>query len=138
MKNPRRVNETDAILIDYPDAGSIYTESEGPTSEIWQRAESGEFGPVLDYVPPAPPSDDELLEAERKSMVCRAAAMRLVLHRNGLLDQVQAIADSDPEASIVWEYEPVYKRNDPFVEALGVDAFTPEQIDDLFREAMKL
>ena len=87
----------------------------------------------------APPVEREpTIEEQRAAMSCRAAAMRIVLHREGLLDQVQAIADSDPEASIVWEYEAIYKRNDPFIEALGVEAFTPEQIDDLFREAMKL
>ena len=90
------------------------------------------------YIPPPEPTPEEILAAERAEMSCRAASMRRVLHRMDLLAQVQAIADSDPEASIVWEYETVYKRNDPFVEALGVEAFTPEQIDDLFREAMKL
>ena len=87
-------------------------------------------------VPDPDPAD--VLAEQRAAMSCRAASMRRVLHRMDLLAQVQAIADSDPEASIVWEYEPVYKRNDPFVEALGVKAFTPQQIDDLFREAMKL
>ena len=93
---------------------------------------------IAPYVAPPEPTPEEVLAAERSEMSCRAASMRRVLHRMDLLAQVQAIVDSDPEASIVWEYEPVYKRNDPFVEALGVDAFTPEQVDDLFREAMKL
>ena len=92
----------------------------------------------IDEPAPPEPTPEELLARERARMSCRAAAMRLVLHRSGLLQQVQAIADSDPEASIVWEYEPIYRRNDQFVEALGVEAFTPEQIDDMFREAMNL
>ena len=80
----------------------------------------------------------EALAAERASMRCRAAAMRIVLLDAGKLDDVQAVADSDPRASIVWEYETHYTRNDPFVNALGVELFTPEEIDDLFRAAMQL
>ena len=81
---------------------------------------------------------EEILATERAAMRCRAAAMRLVLLDAGKLDDVQAVADSDPRASIVWEYEPFYSRNDPFVNALGVELFTPEEIDDLFRAAMQL
>jgi hypothetical protein len=84
------------------------------------------------------PTPEELLAAERAAMRCRAAAMRFVLDDMGKLDEVQAVADSDRKASIAWEYEPFYTRNDPFVNALGVDLFTPEEIDDLFRAAMQL
>lgn len=85
-----------------------------------------------------PPTAEKALTAERARMRCRAAAMRLVLHRRGVLADVQALADSDPEASIVWEYEPEFVRNSPFILNLGEGLFTFEQIDDLFREAMQL
>ena len=75
------------------------------------------------------------LEQERAAMVCTPAQMRLALHRMDLLAQVQAIADSDPEASIVWEYATQIVRTSPLIEALGTD-FTPEEIDDIFRVAM--
>lgn len=88
--------------------------------------------------PYQPLSDEFLLSVERASMRCRAAAMRLVLIRAGKLEEVQTIADSDPEASIVWEYEPEYVRNSPFIQSLSAENFTPEEVDDLFREAMKL
>jgi hypothetical protein len=81
------------------------------------------------------PNLSEVLDAERASMSCTPAQMRLTLHRAGLLATVQAIADSDPEASIVWEYATVIQRNSPFIDALAGDQFTPEQIDDLFRVA---
>ena len=84
------------------------------------------------YIPPTP---EEILAAERAAMICTPAQMRLALHRMDLLQQVQAIADGDPEASIVWEYATQIERNSPFIEALGTD-FTPEQIDDIFRAAM--
>ena len=78
---------------------------------------------------------EELLEAERAAMICTPAQMRLALHRMGLLAQVQGIADSDPEASIVWEYATQIIRTSPLIAALGTD-FTPEEIDDIFRAAM--
>ena len=65
MKNPRHTNETNAITLDYDDGGSIYTESTGPTAELWQRAISGEFGPVEPYTPPPEPTPEEILAAER-------------------------------------------------------------------------
>ena len=81
------------------------------------------------------PTPEEILVAERAAMICTPAQMRLALHRMELLAQVQAIADADPEASIVWEYATQIERNSPLIEALGSD-FTPDQIDDIFRAAM--
>ena len=70
---------------------------------------------------------------------CTPAQMRLALHRAGLLATVQAIADSDPEASIVWEYATVILRNSPFIAALqGQSGMTPEEIDNLFIAAMAI
>ena len=89
---------------------------------------------IAAYVPPAP---EDALAEERAAMICTPAQMRLALHRMGLLSQVQAIADADPEASIVWEYATKIVRNSPLIEALGTD-FTPEEIDDIFRTAMAI
>lgn len=77
------------------------------------------------------------LAAMRDAMQCTPAQMRLTLHRMGLLATVQAIADSDPEASIVWEYASVIMRNSPFIAALqGQSDLTDDQIDALFMAAM--
>jgi hypothetical protein len=81
------------------------------------------------------PDPAEVLAAERAAMICTPAQMRLALHTAGLLAKVQAIADGDAEASIVWEYATQIVRTSPLIEALGTD-FTPEQIDDIFRAAM--
>ena len=88
-----------------------------------------------DIDPYEPPTPEEILDAERARMVCTPAQMRLALHRMGLLAQVQGIADSDPEASIVWEYATQIVRTSPLIEALSGD-FTPEEIDEIFRAAM--
>ena len=89
---------------------------------------------------PAPvPTPEETLAAERAAMSCTPAQMRLTLHRMDLLTQVQAIADADPEASIVWEYATVIERTSPLIDALGgPNGFTDTQIDDIFRAAMQL
>lgn len=85
------------------------------------------------------PSPEQTIEEKRASMKCSPAQMRLVLHRQGLLDQVQAIADADAEASIIWEYATQIVRNSPLIDALGGEnGFTPEQIDDLFIAAMSI
>ena len=88
-----------------------------------------------DIAPYIPPTPEEILADERASMRCTPAQMRLALHRMDLLQQVQAIADGDPEASIVWEYATQIVRTSPLIEALSGD-FTPEQIDEIFRAAM--
>ena len=89
---------------------------------------------------PAPvPAPEEALAAERAAMHCTPAQMRLTLHRMDLLTQVQAIADADPEASIVWEYATVIERTSPLIDALGgPNGFTDTQIDDIFRAAMQV
>ena len=90
---------------------------------------------VVDAPPRPEPTPKEILAAERAAMRCTPAQMRLALHRLDLLQQVQAIADGDPEASIVWEYATQIVRTSPLIEALSGD-FTPEQIDEIFRAAM--
>lgn len=90
---------------------------------------------VVAATPLPQPTPEETLAAERAAMICTPAQMRLALHRMDLLAQVQAIADSDPEASIVWEYATQIVRTSPLIEALGTD-FTPEEIDNIFRAAM--
>jgi hypothetical protein len=89
---------------------------------------------------PAPvPAPEEALAAERAAMRCTPAQMRLTLHRMDLLTQVQAIADADEEARIVWEYATVIERTSPLIDALGgPNGFTDTQIDDIFRAAMQV
>lgn len=68
---------------------------------------------------------------------CSPAQMRLTLHRAGLLATVQAIADGDPEASIVWEYATLIVRDSPFILALEAQSgLTGAEIDALFAAAM--
>ena len=91
------------------------------------------------WVPPPAPTPEEILADERARMVCSPAQMRVVLHRIGRLADVQAIADADPEASIVWEYATQFVRVSPLISAMASpNGFTDAEIDDLFRAAMEL
>lgn len=72
------------------------------------------------------------------NLTCTPAQMRLALHRADLLETVDAIAASDPEGAIVWQYATVIERNSPFIAALAgnpIRPFTDAEIDDLFRAA---
>jgi len=73
-----------------------------------------------------------------KPMHCTPAQIRLALHRAGRLAEVQAIADADAEASIVWEYAITIERESPFIDALKVGSFTDAEIDAIFLSAMEI
>lgn len=75
---------------------------------------------------------------EEIEMRCTPAQMRLALHRADLLATVEQIVAADPEAAIVWEFAVVMERASPFIDAMKGQAFTDEQIDNLFATAMKI
>lgn len=106
----------------------------------WPEAETAGTGWMWDGEAFSEPAEPEAsIEEQRAAMVCSPAQMRLALLSLGLLDQVQGIADSDPAASIVWEYATRIERLSPLVDALGgPNGFSPEQIDDIFRTAMEV
>jgi hypothetical protein len=124
--------------INHPEFGWIpFTASPDDHEQLGRDIYAAASPSATPYVAPPPPSADELLAAERAAMVCTPAQMRLALLGAGLLAQVQAIADSDPAAAIIWEYATQIIRNSPLINAMGGEnGFTPEQIDDLFRAAM--
>ena len=117
--------------INHPEFGWIpFTASANDVEPLGGELFDRHSGDAAPYVaPPPPPPPIEVLE-------CSPAQMRIALHRAGLLAQVQAIVDADPEAAILWEYATTIERNNPFIDALGIGPFAPEQIDDLFRAAM--
>jgi hypothetical protein len=89
------------------------------------------------WVAPVPnPAAD--LVAWRSEAVASQSQIRLTLLQLGLLATVQAIADADPAAAIVWEFADDIKRSSQFIDALGSESFSPTQIDDIFIYAMAL
>ena len=73
-----------------------------------------------------------------EDLVCSPAQIRLALHRAGKLAQVEAIANADPEAKIVWEYATEIHRDSPLIAAMGARLFTDAEINDLFLAAMDI
>lgn len=87
------------------------------------------------------------IEQQRELMICSPAQMRLTLlnipagEGITLLDVVNNIAASNPQANIVWQYAKMIYRNSPFIEQLltnPVRAFTEEEVDGIFIAAMGL
>jgi len=114
-----------------PDGVNLYVDS----GELYERAIAGEFGPVVEYVPPPPMPDP--VPASITMRQCR-----LQLHAKGKLGLVQPAIDSMPEphrteANIEWEYGSVVLRASPLIAQLApvLGWETPEEIDQQFREA---
>ena len=90
----------------------------------------------------SPPSPDpaETLAREREEMVCSRFQAKAALLQAGLLDQVQAaVNDAEPFVQIAWADAVEFRRNSPTIAALAKSVdMTDEQVDDLFRAAMKI
>jgi len=109
--------------------------------EIITNAQTGEVT-VREYtaaeIAAATPDPAIALAQARARMVASPAQIRVTLWQLGLIKTVQAIADADPKAAIVWEYATEIRRTNDLIDALGSDGFTPEQIDDIFLYAMQV
>ena len=120
--------------INHPDYGWIpHTIPADENPQL--QAAAIEAGPAP-YTPPPAPDPAIALAEWRAGAVASQAQIRLTLHQLGLLATVQAIADADQEAAIVWEYADAIRRASPFIDALKGEAFTDGQIDDIFVYAM--
>jgi len=84
-------------------------------------------------------TEEEKLELIRSEMECTPAQMRITLLRLGMLEKIEAIAYSDPEAAIYWEYALRFERNSPYIKKLltGTD-LTEADVDNLFLAAMQV
>ncbi len=83
-------------------------------------------------------------EVERLKLLVPASITprqcRLILAQQGLLASVeQTISGMDEATRITWEYALEFRRDDPLLNALGVNlGLTPEQIDAFFIAAAQL
>lgn len=104
--------------------------------EIYNKAISGEYSEIAEYV--APP-----VQVLIPSFVTMRQA-RLALLQQGLLSQVQTAIDSLPSpqkeaAQIEWDYSSEVHRDKPFVQLLGSTlGLSDEQLDSLFELASTL
>lgn len=104
--------------------------------ELYTRALSGEFGPVLPYVAPPTPVPQSVTKRQA----------RLALLGAGLLDDVEAAIENitDPMqkrvAQIDWETADSVERSWPMLVQLakGMLGMTDQQLDELFIAAATL
>lgn len=76
-------------------------------------------------------------ELKVKSVTPRQARLKLI--EADLLDNLEAIIETNRAWKIEWEYATEVKRDSPLIEAVTNQAgLTSEQIDELFMEASKL
>lgn len=103
MRNPRHPNETSAILLDYPDGGSVYLES-GP---LYDRAAAGEFGPVAPCVP-TPPSPAQIKAKITRAIDAHVEARALLMRYNSAAHMASYVASTnatwaaEAQAFVAW------------------------------------
>lgn len=93
---------------------------------------------IVDVDPAEIPTSAELLAKWRAQATCTNAQMRIHLHRTDQLATVQALAETDPEALIVWEYDQVLQRSSPLISVLNAATYTEAEIDAMFRAAAQI
>lgn len=87
-----------------------------------------------------PEEKQQYIESWRAITSCAPFQGRMALSNAGLLTNAQAVVDAaDEKTKVAWEYALVWNRTSPLIESLGTAlSLSPEQIDDLFKEAQKI
>jgi hypothetical protein len=143
IRNPRwnAGNEAIDCEIEHPTYGWIpFTASphdvEPHGRAIFDAAKSA----AAPYEPPAGPTPEEILAAERAPMVVSRFQAKAALLGAGLLDQVNAaLAEADPVAQLAWAEAVEFRRTSPTILGLAVTiGLTDEQLDELFRAAAQI
>ena len=135
MQNPQYMTADQAsIRLELEDGALRVVDRDGP-SDLFARAEAGEFGavalfdPALDVTPPAEPA-----------MAVTRLQAKAALLQMGLLDQVEALMGSlDAMSQLAWCDATTFHRQSPLLNALSVyvtwpdgSALTDADLDQLF------
>ena len=97
-------------------------------------------GDIAPYIAPPEPTPEELLSAERSTMIVSKFQAKAALMQADLLDATQAaIADADALTKLAWADAQEFRRNSPMIATLAAALdLTDEQVDDLFRSAAEI
>lgn len=138
MQNPQYMTADQASIRLELEGGALrIVDRDGP-SDLFARAEVGEFGivapfdPALDVIPPAVPA-----------MTVSRLQAKAALLQMGLLDQVEALMGGmDAMTQLAWREATAFHRQSPLLNALSVyvtwpdgSALSESDIDQLFRLA---
>ena len=141
MHNPQYITaDLSSIRLEALDGGAHIVDRDGP-SDLFARAEAGEFGavapfdPALDVSPPATP------EIAVSRLQAKAALLQM-----GLLDQVETLmAGLDAMSQLAWREAISYNRDSPMLNALAPylswpdgSALTSADLDQLFLLAQSI
>ena len=141
MQNPQYMTVDQGVIRLELDDGTLrIVDRDGP-SDLFARAEAGEFGtvapfdPALDVTPPAEP------EMAVSRLQAKAALLQM-----GLLDQVEALmAGMDAMTQLAWREAISFDRSSPLLNALAPylswpdgTALSESDIDQLFRLAQMI
>lgn len=135
--NPRYANEEDqGILLEQADGVDLYVD----TGELYDQAVAGDFGPVLPFEPPAPPTVEELRHTmpTLTPRQLRLMLLQIDMSEDDVRAKIDAIEDpvAKQAATIEWEWATSYRRLHPLVQSIATDlGFPDEQLDDLWMYA---
>ena len=135
MMNPQYITaDLSSIRLDMNDGGLRVIDRNGP-SDLFARAEAGEFGTVADF----DPAFDVTPPVEAEKVVTRLQAKAALLQM-GLLDQVEALMGGmDAMSQLAWREATTFHRQSPLLNALAPYLSWPDgtalsegDIDQLF------
>jgi len=144
-KNPEVINDLGGIQMQDVET-DIYT-YHPPGSSTYEAALAGEYGEVVPFIPPSPPTAEELLAQERAQMVCTRRQGKLALGPDIWASTLDLLNNPDPSWSptTLWALQVAiedtveWRRTDPDMQMLiWAMNLTDKQADDLFRLAMTL
>ena len=141
MKNPQYVTADQSSIRLEAEGGALRVVDRDGSSDLFARAEAGEFGAVA----PFDPAFDVTPSAEREIVVSRLQAKAALLQM-GLLDQVEALmVGMDAMTQLAWREAISYNRDSPMLNALAPylswpdgTALTSADLDQLFLLAQSI
>ena len=135
MQNPKYITaDESSISLERADGTLRVVDRDGPT-DLFTRAQAGEFGPVLSF----DPALDVTPTPEPVKTVSRLQAKAALLQM-GLLDQVDAlVAGLDQMTRLAWAEATTFRRDSPLLISLSAylvwpdgHALTKADLDALF------
>lgn len=125
MMNPQYITaDLSSIRLDMDDGGLRVVDRDGP-SDLFARAEAGEFGVVVAF----DPAYDVTPPVEAEKVVTRLQAKAALL-RMGLLDQVEALMGGmDAMTQLAWREAISFDRSSPLLNALAPYLSWPDGTD---------
>jgi len=135
MQNPQYVTpDQGSIRLEMDGGGLRIVDRDGP-SDLFARAEAGDFGAVAPFDPALDISPPPIPEVQVTRLQAKAALLQM-----GLLDQVEALVGNlDQMTRLAWAEATIFRRDSPLLGSLAPfitwpdgTALTQADLDALF------